>query len=77
MPVDTGVGNGPNERTAHRLSMRFHRELVAAGGGRMLGRATLGAGTSIRAAAASLAYTASAQSRVATMWPCHRPRIAA
>lgn len=37
-PIDTDAGDGAIKRMAHRLPMSFYEELVAAGGGRMLGR---------------------------------------
>jgi poly(3-hydroxybutyrate) depolymerase len=40
-PIDTDAGDGPIKRMAHRLPMSFYEELVAAGGGRMLGRLML------------------------------------
>ncbi len=40
-PIDTDAGSGPIREMAHRLPMRFYEEMVAAGGGRMLGQAML------------------------------------
>lgn len=40
-PIDTDAGNGPVRRLAHALPMSFYEEMVAAGGGRMLGRIML------------------------------------
>jgi len=40
-PIDTDAGDGPIKRMAHRLPMSFYEELVATGGGRMLGRLML------------------------------------
>lgn len=40
-PIDTDAGNGPIRRLAHALPMSFYEEMVAAGGGRMLGRMML------------------------------------
>ncbi|MGE5339213.1 MAG: alpha/beta fold hydrolase [Gemmatimonadota bacterium] len=40
-PIDTDAGDGPIKRMAHRLPMDFYERLVAAGGGRMLGRMML------------------------------------
>jgi polyhydroxyalkanoate depolymerase len=40
-PIDTEAGSGPIKKIAHRLPMGFYQELVAAGGGRMLGRVML------------------------------------
>jgi polyhydroxyalkanoate depolymerase len=40
-PIDTDAGKGPIKRMAHRLPKSFYEELVAAGGGRMLGRLML------------------------------------
>ncbi len=40
-PIDTDAGHGPIKKMAHHLPMRFYEEMVAAGGGRMLGRAML------------------------------------
>jgi poly(3-hydroxyalkanoate) synthetase len=40
-PIDTAAGDGPIKRMAHRLPMSFYEELVAGGGGRMLGRLML------------------------------------
>jgi len=40
-PIDTDAGDGPIKRMAHRLPMSFYEELVASGGGRMLGRLML------------------------------------
>jgi poly(3-hydroxybutyrate) depolymerase len=37
-PIDAGAGNGPIKKMAHRLPMKFYEDLVASGGGRMLGR---------------------------------------
>ncbi len=37
-PIDTDAGDGTIKRMAHRLPLSFYEELVAAGGGRMLGR---------------------------------------
>jgi poly(3-hydroxybutyrate) depolymerase len=40
-PIDTDAGDGPIKRIAHSLPVSFFDELVAAGGGRMLGRMML------------------------------------
>jgi polyhydroxyalkanoate depolymerase len=40
-PIDTLAGNGPIKTMAHDLPMSFYEELVAAGGGRMLGQTML------------------------------------
>jgi poly(3-hydroxybutyrate) depolymerase len=40
-PIDTDAGNGPIKRMAHQLPMSVYRGLVAAGGGRMLGKVML------------------------------------
>ncbi len=40
-PIDTDAGNGPIKKMAHQLPLRFYEQLVAAGGGRMLGQAML------------------------------------
>jgi polyhydroxyalkanoate depolymerase len=40
-PIDTDAGNGVIKRMAHRLPMSFFEEMVAAGGGRMLGKVML------------------------------------
>ncbi|MGE5171047.1 MAG: alpha/beta fold hydrolase [Rudaea sp.] len=40
-PIDTDAGDGAIKHLAHRLSMSFFEEMVAAGGGRMLGRIML------------------------------------
>jgi poly(3-hydroxybutyrate) depolymerase len=40
-PIDTDAGDGPIKRIAHTLPLSFYDELVAAGGGRMLGRMML------------------------------------
>jgi len=40
-PIDTDAGNGPIKRMAHQLPMSVYRNLVAAGGGRMLGKVML------------------------------------
>lgn len=37
-PIDTDAGNGPIKQLAHTLPMSFYEEMVAAGGGRMLGK---------------------------------------
>ena len=37
-PIDADAGNGTIKRMAHRLPLDFYEQLVAAGGGRMLGR---------------------------------------
>jgi len=37
-PIDTAAGNGPVRNMAHSLAMSFYEEMVAAGGGRMLGK---------------------------------------
>ena len=37
-PIDTDAGNGPIKRMAHELPLSFYEEMVAAGGGRMLGQ---------------------------------------
>ncbi len=40
-PIDTDAGDGPIKKMAHRLPMSFYEEIVAVGGGRMLGRTML------------------------------------
>jgi polyhydroxyalkanoate depolymerase len=40
-PIDTDAGNGPIKRMAHGLPLSFYEDLIAAGGGRMLGRLML------------------------------------
>ncbi len=40
-PIDTDAGDGPIKRMAHSLPLSFYEELVATGGGRMLGRLML------------------------------------
>ena len=40
-PIDTDAGDGPITRMAHSLPLSFYEELVATGGGRMLGRLML------------------------------------
>ena len=40
-PIDTDAGSGPIKKIAHRLPVSFYEDLVAAGGGRMLGQAML------------------------------------
>ncbi len=37
-PIDTDAGDGPIKRLAHEMPMEAYEEMVAAGGGRMLGR---------------------------------------
>jgi poly(3-hydroxybutyrate) depolymerase len=37
-PIDTNAGDGPIKRLAHATPMRVYEEMVAAGGGRMLGQ---------------------------------------
>jgi polyhydroxyalkanoate depolymerase len=37
-PIDTDAGNGPIKKMAHELPLSFYEEMVAAGGGRMLGQ---------------------------------------
>jgi poly(3-hydroxybutyrate) depolymerase len=37
-PIDTDAGDGPIKKVAHELPMSFYEEMVAAGGGRMLGQ---------------------------------------
>ncbi|PVB59468.1 alpha/beta fold hydrolase [Labrenzia sp. 011] len=37
-PIDTDAGNGPIKKLAHELPLSFYEEMVAAGGGRMLGQ---------------------------------------
>ena len=37
-PIDTAAGDGPIKKMAHDLPMSFYREMVVAGGGRMLGK---------------------------------------
>ena len=37
-PIDTDAGNGPIKKIAHELPLSFYEEMVAAGGGRMLGQ---------------------------------------
>jgi poly(3-hydroxybutyrate) depolymerase len=40
-PIDTDAGHGPIREMAHRLPLSFYEEMVAAGGGRMLGQTML------------------------------------
>lgn len=40
-PIDTDAGHGAIRRMAHELPLSFYEELVASGGGRMLGRTML------------------------------------
>lgn len=40
-PIDTDAGSGPVREMAHTLPASFYEEMVAAGGGRMLGRSML------------------------------------
>ncbi len=40
-PIDTDAGHGPIRQMAHRLPLSFYEEMVAAGGGRMLGQTML------------------------------------
>lgn len=40
-PIDADAGEGEVKKLAHTLSMDFYRELVAAGGGRLLGKVML------------------------------------
>lgn len=37
-PIDTAAGNGAIKMMAHQLPLSFYEEMVAAGGGRMLGK---------------------------------------
>lgn len=37
-PIDTDAGDGPIKRIAHEMPMAAYEEMVASGGGRMLGR---------------------------------------
>ncbi len=37
-PIDTGAGSGAIKKMAHKLPISFFEEMVAAGGGRMLGK---------------------------------------
>lgn len=37
-PIDTDAGNGPIKKMAHKLPLAFYEEMVASGGGRMLGQ---------------------------------------
>jgi len=37
-PIDTDAGDGAIKKLAHRVPMRFFEDIVAAGGGRMLGK---------------------------------------
>lgn len=37
-PIDTDAGDGPIKKMAHQLPLSFYREMVDAGGGRMLGQ---------------------------------------
>ncbi|WP_299810531.1 alpha/beta fold hydrolase [uncultured Roseibium sp.] len=37
-PIDTDAGNGPIKKLAHELPLSFYEQMVAAGGGRMLGQ---------------------------------------
>ncbi len=37
-PIDTAAGNGAVKKMAHQLPLSFYEEMVAAGGGRMLGK---------------------------------------
>lgn len=37
-PIDTDAGNGPIRKLAHEIPLSFYEEMVAAGGGCMLGR---------------------------------------
>jgi polyhydroxyalkanoate depolymerase len=37
-PIDTDAGNGPIRKIAHELPLSFYEEMVASGGGRMLGQ---------------------------------------
>jgi poly(3-hydroxybutyrate) depolymerase len=37
-PIDTAAGNGAIKKMAHKLPLSFYEEMVAAGGGRMLGK---------------------------------------
>jgi poly(3-hydroxybutyrate) depolymerase len=37
-PIDTDAGDGPIKKIAHELPLSFYRDMVAAGGGRMLGQ---------------------------------------
>ncbi|MBD1545406.1 alpha/beta fold hydrolase [Roseibium aggregatum] len=37
-PIDIDAGNGPIKRLAHELPLSFYEEMVASGGGRMLGQ---------------------------------------
>jgi poly(3-hydroxybutyrate) depolymerase len=40
-PIDTDAGNGPIKKMAHTLPFSLYEEMVAAGGGRMLGQTML------------------------------------
>jgi poly(3-hydroxybutyrate) depolymerase len=40
-PIDTDAGDGQIKKMAHKLPMSFYQEMVAAGGGRMLGKLML------------------------------------
>jgi len=40
-PIDTDAGDGPIKKIAHRLPASFYEEMVATGGGRMLGQTML------------------------------------
>ncbi len=40
-PIDTNAGNGPIKKMAHQLPMSAYRNLVAAGGGLLLGKVML------------------------------------
>jgi poly(3-hydroxybutyrate) depolymerase len=37
-PIDTAAGNGAIKKMAHKLPLSFYEEMIAAGGGRMLGK---------------------------------------
>lgn len=37
-PIDTDAGNGPIKKLAHEMPMSLYEEMVASGGGRMLGQ---------------------------------------
>jgi poly(3-hydroxybutyrate) depolymerase len=37
-PINTDAGDGPIKKIAHELPLSFYKEMVAAGGGRMLGQ---------------------------------------
>jgi polyhydroxyalkanoate depolymerase len=47
-PIDTDAGSGPIKKLAHELPLGFYEEMVAAGGGRMLGQYMLAGWKSMR-----------------------------